>query len=151
VIRSSNTSGRVNLAKYVNLGSGKWRFCPAAQSPNGRVRPDYVIVEGKPELHKEGAYYIDWYQNGKRRRESVGKNAADAFATAERQTQLLKNEALGIHVVPADKKGSVTLEAGQRKVLSRRSAPHRFQFRDDCWGKRRTKRRPAAGRCGRTH
>jgi hypothetical protein len=52
---------------------------------NGRIRPDYVLIDGQPELHKEGAYYIEWCIDGKRHRESVGKNASEAFAAAERR------------------------------------------------------------------
>jgi hypothetical protein len=59
------------------------------------------LVEGSTEFHKEGAYYIEWYAAGKRRRESVGRNPLDAFAAAERKEQILKNAALGIQVVGA--------------------------------------------------
>jgi len=69
---------KVNLSKYVNIGGDQWRFCKVVVSANGRVRPDYVIVAGKPELHREGAYYIEWYEKGTRRRQSVGKNAIEA-------------------------------------------------------------------------
>jgi len=27
---------------------------------NGRIKPNTVIVDGKPELHREGAYYLEW-------------------------------------------------------------------------------------------
>src|SRR6266481_28213 len=58
---------RVNLTKYVRVGSdnsGKWRFCPVARAGNGRVRPDHVLVDGK------------------RHRESAGKNPTEAWAAA---------------------------------------------------------------------
>jgi hypothetical protein len=60
---STSLAGRVNLTKYVNLGSGganRRRFCPVVRTGNGRIRPDYVSVDGRPELHKEGSYYIEW-------------------------------------------------------------------------------------------
>ena len=64
---------RVNITKYVKVptdaGEG-WRFCPVVRSSNGRIRADYVLVDGRTEFHKEGAYYIDWYEAGRRRRES---------------------------------------------------------------------------------
>jgi hypothetical protein len=34
------------------------RYCPVAQFPNGRVKPDVVLLSGKEERHTEGAYYI---------------------------------------------------------------------------------------------
>jgi len=49
-------------------------------SANGRVKPDVVIVSGKPETHKEGAYYLEWREGSKRVRLSVGKDPADASA-----------------------------------------------------------------------
>src|SRR6202011_144146 len=75
------------------------RFCQVVVSANGRTKPDCVIVAGKPELHREGAYYIEWYEKGTRRRRSVGKNAIEAHTEQQRQIQLLRNEALGIEVV----------------------------------------------------
>jgi integrase/recombinase XerD len=90
---------KINLSKYVNIGGHQWRFCRVAVSANGRIKPDCVIVAGKPEIHREGAYYIEWYEKGKRRRRSVGKNASEAHAKQQRHIQVLRNEALGIEVV----------------------------------------------------
>src|SRR6267154_1568805 len=82
-------AGRVNLTKYVKVrgaASETWRFCPVVHTSNGRIRPDYVLIDGRPELHKEGAYYIEWYRDGWRYRESVGKSPSskpdDAHAWA---------------------------------------------------------------------
>jgi integrase/recombinase XerD len=105
-------AGRVNLTKYVKVqgtSSETWRFCPVVHTGNGRIRPDHVLVDGRPELHKEGAYYIEWYLDGKRYRESVGKNPSEAFATAERKAQILRNRALGVEIVGEDKQTGVTL------------------------------------------
>jgi len=55
-------AGRVNLTKYVKVRgtvSETWRFCPVVRTGNGRIRPDYVLIDGRPELHKEGAPYIE--------------------------------------------------------------------------------------------
>jgi integrase/recombinase XerD len=90
---------KINLSKYVNVGGDQWRFCQVVVSANGRIKPDYVMVAGKQELHREGAYYIEWYEKGTRRRRSVGKNAIEAHAEQQRHIQLLRNEALGIEVV----------------------------------------------------
>ena len=46
-----------NLTKRVQLARG-WRYCPVVLSANGRVKPDTVLVNGKPELHTEGP--ITW-------------------------------------------------------------------------------------------
>jgi len=49
-------------------------------SANGRIKPDLVLVNGKQECHKEGAYYLEWRDGSKRVRLSVGKDAQDAAA-----------------------------------------------------------------------
>ncbi len=99
----------VNLTKYVNLGNEQWRFCPVVVSGNGRVRQDQVVVNGQPETHKEGAYYIEWYEDGKRRRQSVGKIAPEAQFAQQRQAQVLAAKAHGIVVVQEKNSGKVTL------------------------------------------
>ncbi len=44
-----------------------------------------VVVNGKQERHPEGAYYLEWRENGKRVRLSVGKDAQDAAARRQRK------------------------------------------------------------------
>lgn len=80
----------VNLTKRVRTNTGL-RYCPVVLSANGRVKPDAVMVNGKPERHTEGAYYIEWHDNGKRIRLSVGKDAADATAMRLRKETELNN------------------------------------------------------------
>ena len=77
--RTPMANREVNLTKRVQTPQGM-RYCPVAQSANGRVKPDVVLINGQEERHAEGAYYIEWYEGAKRRRLSVGKNAADASA-----------------------------------------------------------------------
>jgi hypothetical protein len=37
---------------------------PGVVSTNGRVKADDVLVDGKAERHPEGAYYIEWHDEG---------------------------------------------------------------------------------------
>ena len=74
----------VNLTKRVQTSKGL-RYCPVVLSANGRVKPDVVLVNGKPERHTEGAYYLEWSEGSKRVRLSVGKDAADAECAKEAQ------------------------------------------------------------------
>ncbi len=80
----------VNLTKRIRTRAGL-RYCPVVLSANGRVKPDTVLVNGKPERHPEGAYYIEWHGDGKRIRLSVGKDAADASAMRLRKETELNN------------------------------------------------------------
>ena len=66
----------VNLTKRIQTVKGL-RYCPVVLAANGRIRADLVVVNGKEERHPEGAYYLEWHDNGKRTRLSVGKDAAD--------------------------------------------------------------------------
>ena len=67
----------VNLIKQVKV-NGKWRPATVLFDRKGRVRPDRVRVNGQDEAHPEGSYFIEWWDQGKRRREAAGANAQDA-------------------------------------------------------------------------
>ena len=74
----------VNVTKRVQTQKGL-RYCPVVLSANGRNRPDWVFVNGVEERHLEGAYYLEWREGTKRRRLSVGADAADASARRQRK------------------------------------------------------------------
>jgi len=71
--------GRVNLLKKVHVG-GEWKFCPAVVEAGRRLN-DLVRVNGQIETHYEGTYYLDWREQGKRRRQPV-RNRALVFEQA---------------------------------------------------------------------
>ena len=86
---------QVNLTKRIRTSNGL-RYCPVVISPNGRLKPDYVLIADKEERHAEGAYYLEWYEGSRRLRRSVGKDAATAAARRHRQEQILASKAAGI-------------------------------------------------------
>jgi integrase/recombinase XerD len=104
-------SKEVNLTKRVQTSKGL-RYCPVVLSPNGRVKPDLVIVNGKPERHAEGAYYLEWRENGRRVRLSVGKDPQDAAARRLRKEAELNALNQGVTVVPENG------DAGHRSVAT---------------------------------
>jgi len=89
----------VNLTKRVQIRDGL-RYCPVAESANGRVKPDSVLVDGREERHSEGAYYLEWREGGKRVRLSVGKDPADASARRLRKESELNAVHNGVAVLP---------------------------------------------------
>ncbi|MFZ0200962.1 MAG: tyrosine-type recombinase/integrase [Candidatus Sulfotelmatobacter sp.] len=89
----------VNLTKRVQTPHG-WRYCRVLLSANGRVKPDVVVVSGKEEKHSEGAYYLEWRENGRRVRLSVGKDPSDASARRQRKEAALNALNNGVSVVP---------------------------------------------------
>jgi integrase len=90
---------RVNLTKRVQTDGGL-RYCPVVQSANGRIKPDWVAVDGREERHPEGSYYIEWRDGAKRRRLSVGKDSPTAFTRMIRKEAELNAVAKGITVAP---------------------------------------------------
>lgn len=78
-----------------------WRFAPAAKTKNGNIRWNYVFVGGREE-HPEANYFIEWRENGARRRQSVGAIPPDVLAEAQRKRAAVNAQAAGIEIVADD-------------------------------------------------
>jgi len=48
---------KLTIYKYVRTGKG-WRYCKAAFHPNGKIKPNAVVVSGVEEKHTEGRYSV---------------------------------------------------------------------------------------------
>lgn len=107
----------VNLTKRV-LVAGQYRNCPPVFSDNGRIKQDWVLVNGQPEHHKEGNYWLRWHEGEKHVRKSIGKNAADAVAQQLRQEQILRSKALGVEVVDSASADSSSLAHAIQEYLA---------------------------------
>jgi hypothetical protein len=90
-------SDRVNIIKYVKLDEGL-RFAPLARKTNGNIRWDAVLVEGVEMRHPEGRYFIEWRQDGRRRRKAVGTIPSGILAAAQRQRAILNLRSTGVEV-----------------------------------------------------
>jgi integrase len=100
-----------NLTKRVMTRNGL-RYCPVVFSANGRIKPDMVLINGAPERHAEGAYYLEWREGNKRKRLSVGKDPADAAARRLRKEAELNAKNNGVAVTaPESTNGRRTLGA----------------------------------------
>jgi len=106
----------VNLTKRVQTPLGM-RYCRVVLSANGRVKPDYVHVNGHIEQHAEGAYYLEWRENGRRVRLSVGKDAADASTRRLRKEAELNAVNAGVTVVPENGNGQRSISAAVAEYL----------------------------------
>ena len=106
----------VNLTKRVQTPLGM-RYCRVVLSANGRVKPDYVHVNGHMERHPEGAYYLEWRENDRRVRLSVGKDAADASAKRLRKEAELNAVSAGVTVVPENGNGQRSISAAVAEYL----------------------------------
>jgi hypothetical protein len=119
----------VNVTKRVQTAQGL-RYCSVVFSANGRIKPDFIYVNGTSVRHPEGAYYLEWREGKKRIRLSAGKDAADASARRLRKEAELNAINNGVAVVASEKK------TGRRRIsdavaeylseikMSRSSATH---------------------------
>jgi len=89
------TENRVNILKKVKVGKN-WNLHPAVVEPNGKLR-DKVRVRGKVEVHPEGFYYIEWWQDG-RKREQI-KDRVEVLDRARRKALELQANRAGIETV----------------------------------------------------
>ena len=107
---------QVNLTKRVRTSKGL-RYCPVVLSANGRVKPDAVLVNGKPERHTEGAYYLEWSEGPKRVRFSVGKDASDASSRRQRKEAELNAMNNGATIVPENGNKQLSVAAAVAEYL----------------------------------
>jgi len=107
---------RVNIMKKVKVGDG-WRFAPLVEDERGRIRWDHVSVDGEEQVHKEGSYYIDWYHDGRRKRESVGKLPAEVLERARRKALVLESDRAGIEVTEPETPNTRKLHAAIDRYL----------------------------------
>jgi integrase/recombinase XerD len=98
---AAQVNKQVNLTKRVKTSDGL-RYCPTVLAANGRVKPDFVLIDGKEERHTEGAYYLEWREGTTRVRRSVGRSAADAGAERHRKQAELNAINNGIALVSSD-------------------------------------------------
>ena len=112
-----NTQSReVNLTKRVQTSKGM-RYCPVILGSNGRIRPDVVLVNGRPERHPEGSYYLEWREKGRRVRLSVGKDAQDAAARRQRKEAELRALNNGVSILPEPGDGHRSVAAAVANFL----------------------------------
>lgn len=109
-------SKEVNLTKRVQTPNGM-RYCPVVLSPNGRIKPDLVLVNGQAEKHSDGAYYLEWREKGRRVRLSVGKDAQDAAARRQRKEAELNALNNGVSVLPENGNGHKSVAAAVSQFL----------------------------------
>jgi hypothetical protein len=54
-----------NATLYIRITkNGKSSFCKPVYQSKGRLKPQYAMVNGEPEQHKEGVYYVRFGTDG---------------------------------------------------------------------------------------
>ncbi|MGA8309410.1 MAG: hypothetical protein WB755_05235 [Terriglobales bacterium] len=87
---------RASIWKYVRAGTA-WRYCKPVVSANGKIKPDYVLVNGVQEHHPEGNYYLRFSAGGGSWKK-IGPKAVDAQYAAAYEEEKLKAIAMGIPI-----------------------------------------------------
>jgi integrase/recombinase XerD len=90
---------KVRIKIRVRLSDGTYPFLDPVLSANGKVKPFYAVVDGKPEHHPEGAYFLRYAKNGKRVWERVGNDAQLALTAKQKLEKTLEAKAVGVQVV----------------------------------------------------
>jgi integrase len=106
---------KVILVRNCKTENG-WRRFPVVQGKNGRIRPNWVLVDGEPREYPDGHYEIRSYQGSKMEYKNVGNNAVDALLERDKKVNLL----VARDAAPAG--GAVLVEEAVRIPLSRQSA-----------------------------
>jgi Phage integrase, N-terminal SAM-like domain len=79
---------------YIRIATadGKRRYCKAAYQSKGCLKPHYAMVNGEPEHHKEGVYYVRFgTDGGKQQFVLVGKDPYVALDKLEEKKRWLRD------------------------------------------------------------
>lgn len=80
------SASKVRLYIRVRLRDGRSIYTDPVWNRNRTLREGYAAVDGSPEHHPEGIYYLRYLREGKRRWQAVGANA-DAAVVALHNTE----------------------------------------------------------------
>lgn len=90
----------VRLKIRVRLPDGSRPFVDPVPSGNGKLKPLYALISGKPQHHPEGCYFLRYADaTGKRLWENVGKDWQLAQDAQRKKERALAAEAVGVQVI----------------------------------------------------
>ena len=91
-----------------------WRYCKAAFHPNGKIKPNVVLVSGVEEKHTEGRYFLNFNNQWI----DVGENALEAQRKRLLRLNQIEYERLSGTSLPASPAGHPSVvEFSGRKVI----------------------------------
>jgi len=96
----------VSVVKRVQTAAGD-RFVPVVELNNGRIKQDWVVVDGQEERHPEGSYYISWCEGRKIVKLSVGKDAGTAYVRQQAKIAELNAQNHGVKVEKPEGPGTL--------------------------------------------
>ena len=90
---------KVSVWKYVKVGN-RWKYCRPVYGRNNKIKPNWAFVDGKPEHHPEGNFYISRRDGKKKIWRKIGPNPSDAVNAAKIEKSILNAKALGVQIKP---------------------------------------------------
>lgn len=94
---------KVHLYIRVRLPDGSRQYADPVYLSNGKPKPLYALVDGKPEHHPEGVYHLRYCRaDGKRAYEAVGNDVWAALTARIKRERTLEARAVGIEVQEPD-------------------------------------------------
>jgi hypothetical protein len=89
----SKSAGRKANLKQYRAVNGKWQFVPVVKI-DGKPKPQLVLIDGKPETWKGGGkFYLEWYEDGKRKTKIAGTSPREALDAWQLQSSILAGKA----------------------------------------------------------
>jgi len=91
---------KLSIYKYVRTDKC-WRYCKASFHPNGKIKPNVLLVSGVEEKHTGGRYFL----NFNNQRIDVGENALEAQRKRLLRLNQIEYERLSGTSLPASHAG----------------------------------------------
>lgn len=95
-MRKKTVSTKAHLLLRIVRPDGSWTYAKPVFAGNNRLKPLYALVNGKPEHHPEGAYYVRFSAHGRRHLKRAGSDSTEALRVLARQMYLLHGLAMGV-------------------------------------------------------
>ena len=110
---------KVTLMRNCKTPKG-WHRYEAAFSGNGRLRPGYALVDGKPAHFPEGRYELRFYEGSKVKYLNAGTDAAQALAARDKHAKLLiaRDTAQEAGAVIVEEKGRTPLAQALKRFIT---------------------------------
>jgi hypothetical protein len=114
---------------------GDWKRAAAAYAANGRIRPGYALIDGKPKQVGEHSYQVRYIEDRQPKYESAGKSASEATALRDRIQKRTTAKALakdaGLKIEPEEVRKTLarTAEAYVQDAIDRGASEAALQAR----------------------
>jgi len=96
---------KVRLYIRIRLADGSRHYADPFYLSNGKPKPLYGLVDGKPEHHPEGVYHLRYCRrDGKRVYETVGNDVWAALTARLKRERTLEAQEMGIEIVEPEAK-----------------------------------------------